>query len=197
MNMNFKDKYPVLVLVDLQEGFKDEIHWGGNRNNPGMEKTLAKLLALWRKKQLPVIHVKHQSTSKASPLHKKNPGCKLLAEFKAQDGEPLFKKKVNSAFIGTKLEQFLLENKFETLVFGGLTTNHCISTSVRMAGNLGFKTFVLEDGTATFNRTAADGVSYESDIVHQVSLASLHDEFATVVNSAQVAEMLNDLVENG
>ncbi len=194
--MELKDRLPVLVLVDLQMGFKDQEHWGGNRNNPQMERNLQILLELWREKELPIVHVKHKSTSKQSPLHKKNEGCMLMPEFKNKGNEPLFKKKVNSAFIGTKLEQYLYENELKTLVFGGLTTNHCISTSVRMAGNLGFNTFVLEDGTATFDRVGADGTKYDAELVHQISLASLNQEFATVVSTKELAEFVSSLGES-
>ena len=189
--MRFEKKNPVLVLVDLQEGFKNEAHWGGNRNTPKLEENLEKLLAFWRGKDLPVVHVKHKSTSKKSPLHKKNEGCKLMPQFKPQGNEPLFKKKVNSAFIGTKLEQYLLENRYGTLVFGGMTTNHCISTSVRMSGNLGFETFVLRDGTATFDRLGSDGKKYAAALVHEISLASLNDEFAQVVSCDEIIEFFN------
>ncbi len=194
--MKFKDKEPVLVLVDMQMGFKDEAHWGGNRNNPQMEENLQNLLKLWRDKDLPVVHVKHKSTSKQSLLHKKNDGCKLMPEFEPMGTEPLFKKKVNSAFIGTKLEQFLVENQYRTLVFGGMTTNHCISTSVRMSGNLGFRTFVIDDGTATFDRIGADGTKYDAELVHNIALASLNEEFAKVVSSAKIEKLINSLHKN-
>ena len=180
----------------MQTGFNDEAHWGGNRNNPQMEQNLQMLLKLWREKELPVVHVKHQSTSKQSPLHKTNDGCKLKPGFEPIGMEPLFKKKVNSAFIGTKLEHYLIENEYRTLVFGGLTTNHCISTSVRMAGNLGFRTFVIEDGTATFDRVGANGKQYGAELIHHISLASLNEEFANVVNTSKVKELINSLDKN-
>ena len=58
-----------------------------------------------------------------------------------------------------------------------------------MAGNLGFDVLVVADAVATFDRVCFDGCHYDSETVHQVSLASLHGEFATVVGSDEVWAM--------
>ena len=194
--MKFKDKAPVLILIGMQQGYVENEYWGGQRSNPKMEENLGKLLKFWRSKELPVIHVKHKSTNEKSPLHKKNPGCKLMAGFKPVGNEPLFKKKASSAFIGTRLEQYLIENDYKTLVFGGLTANHAVSSSVRMANSLGFKVFVLNDGTAAFDRRGMEGVSYSADLIHQVSLTNLNEEFATVFSCEKMKKTINLMAEN-
>jgi nicotinamidase-related amidase len=57
-----------------------------------------------------------------------------------------------------------------------------------MAGNLGFETFVVSDATATFDKTGADGRKYSAETIHEGSLASLHNEFATVVSTSNIIE---------
>lgn len=82
------------------------------------------------------------------------------AEVKPQDGEPLLQKHVNCAFIGTDLEQRLRAHGYDTLVIVGLTTPHCVSTTTRMAGNLGFRAFIVADATAAFDLVGHDGRHY-------------------------------------
>jgi hypothetical protein len=52
-----------------------------------------------------------------------------------------------------------------------------------MAGNLGYETFLAADATATFNKKGTNGQNYSAELIHETALASLNDEFATVVSS--------------
>jgi len=173
----------VLLVIDVQEGF-DSPYWG-NRNNPQAEANISRLLDVWRRSSRPVVHVRHDSIEPNSPLRPDQPGNKFKAEVTPLKGEYVDSKCVNSAFIGTGVEKHLKEQGFETLVLVGLTTDHCVSTSARMAANLGFKVVVVADCTATHDRTGFDGTKYPAETVHALALASLHNEFATVMTVDQ------------
>jgi nicotinamidase-related amidase len=167
-----------LVLIDVQQGM-DDPRWGP-RNNPGAERQMARLLTAWRHGRRPVIHVQHLSQETDSPLRPERNGCAFKTETAPRDDEAVFRKQVNSAFIGTDLERHLRERGITHLVMVGLTTDHCVSTSVRMAANLGFTVTVVADATATFDRVSFDGSRFTADEMHRLALASLHGEFATV-----------------
>lgn len=167
-----------LVLIDVQLGL-DDPRWG-LRNNPEAETNIAELLAAWRRTRRPVLHVQHMSQEPDSPLRPGQPGNGFKPEATPATGEPIFQKSVNSAFIGTDLETRLREDGIDTIVFAGITTDHCVSTTVRMAANLGFSAIVVSDATATFERTGPDGEHYSAEEMHRTALASLHGEFAAI-----------------
>ena len=181
------DASPALLVIDVQQGLDNPRL--GPRNNPDAEKRIADLLAAWRAAGRPVIHVQHMSVEPNSLLRPGLPGNTIKKEALPIAGEPLFQKNVNSAFIGTDLEKYL---RIENLVMVGLTTEHCISSSARMAANLGFNVTVVADATATFGRRGFDGTHYSAELVHGVELASLKGEFATVRNSSEVLAEVGD-----
>ena len=182
-------KNTVLILIDVQKGFNDP-SWGV-RNNPHLESNILRLLKLWRKASLPIIHVKHMSTEPNSPLRPGQIGNEFKDEVTPESGETVFEKNVNSAFIGTDLEKHLRSNKLTAVLIAGISTDHCVSTTTRMSGNLGFETFLAGDACATFNRTAYDGTRLAADAVHIAALASLHNEFATVATTEEFADSVS------
>lgn len=175
------DSQTALLLIDVQQAFSSP-DWG-RRNNPWAEANMARLLQAWRSARRPVIHVQHMSTSPTSLLRPDAPGNAIQPIVAPQGDEPVIRKTVNSAFIGTDLEARLRKAGITTLVIVGLTTNHCVSTTTRMAGNLGFTAWVVEDATAAFDTLSFDGTLYPAETIHAVSLANLHGEFATVVTT--------------
>lgn len=177
-----------LILVDIQQGF-DDPSWGP-RNNPEAEPNAARLLAAWRAGGLPVIHIQHRSTEPESPLRPGQPGIEFNPLVMPRHGEPVITKQVNSAFIGTDLESFLRQQQVEQVVIVGLTTNHCVETTTRMAGNLGFAPILVADATATFDREGPDGTVWPAATIHAVTLANLHGEFATIATTGEVLEEL-------
>jgi len=181
---------PALLLVDIQKGFDNIDYWGGQRNNPGAELKASELLKAWRAHQLPIFHIQHCSTNPVSPLHKTNAGNAFNELVTPMQGEVVIQKNVNSAFIGTDLQARLDEAKITTLVIVGLTTDHCISTTTRMAGNLGYQTFLVADATATFNKKGVDGKNYPAELIHETALASLNEEFATVVTTEFIKQSI-------
>ncbi len=110
--------------------------------------------------------------------------------FEPRAGETMIVKNVNSCFIGTDLEALIRAKNVNDLVICGLTTNHCVSTTTRMAGNLGFNVKLVGDACATFDRFGEDGKLYPADLVHSVSLANIHEEFCDVVSTADVLKGL-------
>lgn len=173
-----------LLLIDVQQGLDDPV-WG-RRNNPRAERNMAALLDAWRTRGQPVVHVQHMSRRADSPLRPGLPGNALKPEVAPAEGEPLFRKEVNSAFIGTGLEEHLRARGIARLVIVGLTTDHCVSSTARMAANLGFEAVVVSDATATFERVGPEGGHLSADEMHRAALASLHGEFATVRRTDEV-----------
>ena len=175
-----------LVLIDWQKAFDEPDGWGGARNNPDAEANAAALLDHWRSHGWPVIHVVHHSLNPNGLLERSKPSGEIKEGLEPRDGEPLIVKRVNSGFIGTDLEGTLRRAGASCVTICGLTTNHCVSTTARMAGNMGYEVIVVGDATAAFDRTGVDGTRYPAQLIHDISLANIHGEFCTVRQTASL-----------
>jgi nicotinamidase-related amidase len=181
-------RHAVLLLIDVQSGFTDPT-WGP-RNNPDAERNMAKLLAAFRAAGRPVIFIQHVSQNPESPLRAGQPGNQINP-LVAPKGERIFQKTVHSAFINTPLERTLRGSAQDTLVICGITTDHCVSTTARMAGDMGFDAYVVDDACHCFDRPTHDGRVIPAQQVHEAALASLHDEFATVITTRAVLDAIS------
>lgn len=94
-------------------------------------------------------------------------------------------KTVNSAFIGTNLETYLRKNQICHLVVVGLTLPHCVSTTTRMAANLGFEVTLLADATASFTLSNKNDQAISPETIHEINLLSLQDEFAQILTTEE------------
>ncbi|MCK9403431.1 MAG: cysteine hydrolase [Chitinophagaceae bacterium] len=181
---------PALILIDIQKAFDDIEYWGGQRNNLNAEKNANELLNFWREQKLPIFHVKHCSTNPTSRLAEGNVGNDFKDIVQPIGGEPIIKKNVNSAFIGTDLKEQLDNEGITQIVIVGLTTDHCVSTTTRMAGNYGYETYLVSDATAAFNKKGIEGQEFSAELIHETALASLNEEFATVLTTQQIKDKL-------
>lgn len=186
--MNISNEKTALLVIDVQRGFNAP-SWG-RRDTPQAESNISKILKIFRNSELAIYHVQHLSQSPDSPLRASQPGVDFMDFAQPILGERIFQKHVNSAFIGTHLEEVLRNDEIQSLVIVGISVDHCVSTTARMAANLGFSVFVISDATIAFERKGFDGVSYSAELVHSVTLASLHGEFATVLSTSALLDIL-------
>src|SRR5580704_5383464 len=179
-----------LIVVDVQRAFDQWEAAGKRRNNPHAIPRIVDLLDAFRSRGAPIFHIRHQGTRPNSSFLPDGPGYPVKDETREIAGEPVIVKRVNSAFIGTDLESRLRAAAIKTLVICGATTNHCVETTTRMAGNLGFDARLVRDATWTFDRTGPDGDAHSAEDIHAMTLANLNGEFARIVTAAEVVAAL-------
>lgn len=177
-----------LIVIDVQKGFEAKV-WG-TRNNQQFESNAAKLIEAWRESGRPLIHIQHLSRMKSSPLAPGQSGVDFMDFATPKFGERIFQKHVNSAFIGTGLEDHLRHIGATELTIIGLSTDHCVSTTTRMAANMGFKVLLPHDAIAAWERVDMFGEVWSAETVHRTALASLNNEFATLSSTDSVIQSM-------
>ncbi len=181
---------PALILIDIETAFHDLSLWGA-RNNPDAEDQAGLLLRHWRACNAPVVHIRHVSANPDSPLAPGKGGTDFMEQVTPLPGEVIFEKSANSAFIGTSLEQHLRGLGIGHVVTCGLTTPHCVSTTSRMAANLGFDTTLAHDACAAFTSCAQtdwnpDLPAMSAEDIHNSAIAHIHGEFLTARKTADI-----------
>jgi nicotinamidase-related amidase len=179
-------KNTALLLIDLQKAI-DHPSWG-MRNNPQAETNIGRLLAHWRQKRMPIIHVRHVSRFPDSTYRDGQEGVEFKDIARPLSGEVIITKHVCTAFIGTDLEAKLRRMGSENVVIVGVITNNSVESTARICGDLGFNTIVVSDATFTFNKSDFSGRMHTAEEVHAMSLANLNGEYACIYTTDQVIE---------
>jgi len=181
-------KHAALLIVDMQVGMS----WpsSGTRNNAGAETAIASLLAAWRAKGAPVVHIRHISRTPGSPFWPGQPGVEFQAALVPLDSEHVVEKNVPDALVNSGLERWLRVRGISSVVIVGVSTNNSVEATARTAGNLGFKTYVVSDATFAFAKSDFDGRARAADEVHAMALANLQGEYASVINTHEALGVL-------
>ncbi|MDP4222391.1 MAG: cysteine hydrolase family protein [Bacteroidota bacterium] len=162
-----QNKSTALLLIDIQNFYFP----GGKAALVEPEKAAenaARLLAEFRKENLPVIHVKHNS----------EPGGEINKMVSPVSGEKIFSKNAVNCFVGTDLLDYLKSMKIDTLVICGMQTHMCVEAAVRAGTDLGFKCILIGDACATRDLKYGDKVIKAEDVHY--STLSTFKSYATV-----------------
>jgi nicotinamidase-related amidase len=183
------DSTAALLVVDVQNAI-DDAKWGP-RNNLHAEDRIVSLLAAWRRLEWPIVHIRHDSTNPVSPYRPGQVGNDFKSAVAPLPGEIVVPKHTNSAFIGTDLHQRLADLRIATLVICGVLTHNSLEATVRNAGNLGFRVFVPADCCWSVDKRDLRGKLWAAEDVHQLSLANMHGEYATVTTAQGILIVLD------
>jgi nicotinamidase-related amidase len=178
----------VLLPIDMQQGF-DQSTWPKRWNN-SVDSNGLDILAAWRRAAKPIIHVQHNSIENGSSLNPDNIGNEFRPGFVPVGDERKITKSVNSAFVGTELELQLRRIKAQSIVTFGISTDMCVSTTVRMGANLGWSMVLVEDACDCFELKATDGRHISARDVHVAHVATLGFEFCKVITTRELIEAL-------
>jgi len=184
-------KEAVLLIIDVQKAIDDSV-WSkyGVRNNLNAENNMAQILNSWRKSGRQIIHVKHESKEPTSTYCSGGIGCDFKECVAPIEGELVITKHVHSAFIGTNLEEILRKSNCLQLIIFGVITNNSVEATVRMAGDLGFTTYLVEDATFTFPKLDYNVKIRTAEEVHGMSLANLDGEYCKVICTVELIKLM-------
>jgi len=166
-----------LVIIDIQNDYFP----GGAMALEGSDAAAANaglLLARFRARGLPVIHVQHlMARPNAGYLMPGTPGAEIHARVAPQPGEPVVTKRYPNAFRDTGLLATLQGVGADRLVVAGMMTHMCVDTTVRAAFDLGFKSTLAHDACAT-RALSFGAATVPAEQVHTSFIAALHGLFA-------------------
>lgn len=173
-----------VVIIDAQKEYVT-----GRLPLPGVEAALgriAALLAAARAAGATIVHVAHRGEAggvfdPATDAFQFAPGAE------PRDGEAVVEKPLPNAFAATDLDARLKAAGHTSVILAGFMTHMCISSTARAALDLGYRTTVLADATATRPLPGVlDGAAVAAPDLHNAALAELADLFAAVVRTADI-----------
>lgn len=179
-----------LLIIDMQMGMTLRTEAGRPRANPDAETHVAALLALFRARGLPVVHVHHHDADPASPFRKGQPEAAPMPCAMPAPGEPVLWKSGSSGFAGTGLDAHLRRHGIDRIVLVGAVAAFCVTSTTRAASDLGFQVILPGDALIGFDIPAHDGGRIDADTVLRVTLSLLGADFAKLVTTRDIAALV-------
>lgn len=173
-----------LLLIDIQNDYFP----GGDMELAGIDRAsanAAELLARFRDKKLPLIHVRHEFASSAAPFFRPGtPGAEIHTSVAPAQGETVITKHAVNSFQNTDLMAKFEELGVNDLVIVGAMSHMCIEGTTRAAADLGYRCQVIHDACATRDQTF-NGRTIKAEDVHGAAMSALGFAYAQVLPLAE------------
>ncbi len=179
-----------LLIIDLQNEYLPS----GKLPLVGIHEAVdkaAQILAEARKKNITVIHVRHEFIDANVPFFKPNTAAVEIQEAVAPlESETVIVKNEVNAFKGTQLKSLLDTQGVTELTIIGAMSHMCIDAAVRAAADYGYRVTVIHDACATrdleFNGTTAPAAA-----VQTAMMAAFEFGYATVMSTQDYLQQLS------
>jgi len=176
---DFEVAKTALVLIDMQRDFMESGGFGETLGNDvsllqAIVPAAKAVLDAWRQAGGLVVHTReaHRMDLSDCPPAKRNrgnptlrigdegpmgrvlvagePGNQIIDALAPVEGEIVIDKPGKGAFYATALHELLQQRGITHLLFGGVTTEVCVQTSMREANDRGYDCLLLEDCTESY-----------------------------------------------
>lgn len=175
----FDPAHTAIVMIDMQRDFLEPGGFGATLGNdvallaPAIHGAV-RLLAAARNAGMTIVHTREchapdladcppAKLGRGAPglrigdtgpmgriLIRGEPGAELTAALAAQPGEIVIDKPGKGAFYATTLDGTLHARGITHLIFGGVTTEVCVQTTMREANDRGYTCLLAEDATDSY-----------------------------------------------
>jgi nicotinamidase-related amidase len=176
---------PALLIIDIQNDYFP----GGKMELEGADAAAvnaARALEQFRRKQLPIVHVRHLSTRPGATFFiPGTAGAEIHERVRPREGERTLEKNFPNSFRSTDLDDVLKGAGVKELVVAGMMTHMCVDASVRQAADLGYKVTLLGDACAT-RAQSFGGENVSARQVHAAFLAALNGFYAKVISTHEL-----------
>jgi nicotinamidase-related amidase len=169
-----------LLLVDIQNDYFP----GGAMELVGSAEAgsqARELLAAFRRRSLPVIHVQHIALHPGATFFlPQTRGVEINECVTPAVNEITVRKSFPNSFRETPLLRHLRQLKVAELIIAGMMTHMCIDSTTRAAFDLGFECSLAHNACAA-KALSTGGITVPAPMVHAAFLASLDGSFAKVL----------------
>ncbi len=180
--IDFQADNTVFVLIDYQNEYLD-----GQLPLFEIRKAVAetkKLLNFARERRMPIFHVVHDGGKRGGLFDLKGDSGQIIDELKPMSGEAIITKTHPNSFHATNLDEAIKETRpVGNILFAGLMTHMCLSSTVRAALDLGYTSTIVASTTTTRNLKDSSGNVVNAESIKTAELAALQDRFAKVYST--------------
>ncbi|MFA0057279.1 cysteine hydrolase family protein [Vibrio echinoideorum] len=181
-----------LLLIDFQNDYfpsYEGAKWPLSETEKAAQKG-SQLLTAFRKKQLPIVHVRHEFPTNEAPFFQPGSnGAQIHNSVAPQEGEPVIVKHQINSFRETELNEVLKAKGIEKLIIVGAMSHMCIDAVTRAATDLGYECHVAHDACTTLDMEF-NGITVSAAHVHAAFMAALSFGYANVASANELENLL-------